>query len=890
MLQSYVEQKLKDSFEKKYQCKLGCKLDAIDWFALQMHFSQITISDTQESEESCVADWSVMADKLKLSCSWWSLIMSLKFKVSGLLEHMIMQESYTSQPASLPQFLKKLFVRDPDGPIQYDSLVISDGLLLLAEKDTGLSVHLPYVCNMSCQSDNVRVQYYLKDGCVLYNQVLIADGVSGSIVCDVPDKDVIKNMYLQMNGEVNIVPFAQKGHCFFSGSMRHGLGSFSLKNDDESFVIDPIQLRADTTKCLFDAAVTTTTDLCKQLDLHDICQDVQGVVQIDCRGDLYDFLKSLLVDISIDNVAYKTKNILKECKVFVQYQRSGSLQGCVEIQGEKWFELTVCSENNTIVCDFCNSREFVVTPDSYWKVPAQQCKVKIIKNNDGQLHGSYHIEVVSDKLDDKKKLEGSLSVVHDDVVIQGAIEDVCYDIILNLSKNLFLQQAQFSRSDKKLIDFQADKNDSSRLLGMVDFLCLKSFVSDQLKSSFAQEGKVDFEGYVKDGVYYSQLCTKDANIRIPYIYNVIQSITAGCEVDIYNHTVQFKNVKAELHEGEVACSQATLVFDKGNICSFVHLPLLLHNVLLSWDKGIFMLLSGGLLLQKSHDQDLELTGQMIVEKSQLKENLFSSEFQEMLFGKSVSHQGQETLGSSCKLDVSIFTKELLQVKTSFLSAKARVDMSLQGTIGKPELLGLVHLLSGSFYFPYKPLEIVDGKMFFVPEQQFDPLIEVFAKGKLKRYGVSMRVAGSIFDPYVQFESVPYLTEEQIMSLLLLGIEDSSLSVMVPALLTRKFKDIIFGPALSRSTLKTKFDWLFNSLNNFRFLPQFTSQTGRGGMRGVFEVDVSDNLHGRIDTNLMHLEDTKFDVDFTVTDDITFRVQKDGPSTYGGEVEFRMKFN
>ncbi len=40
---------------------------------------------------------------------------------------------------------------------------------------------------------------------------------------------------------------------------------------------------------------------------------------------------------------------------------------------------------------------------------------------------------------------------------------------------------------------------------------------------------------------------------------------------------------------------------------------------------------------------------------------------------------------------------------------------------------------------------------------------------------------------------------------------------------------------------------------------------------------------------MQLEDTKFDVDYAVTDDITLRAQKDGPSTYSGEVEFKWKF-
>ncbi len=35
---------------------------------------------------------------------------------------------------------------------------------------------------------------------------------------------------------------------------------------------------------------------------------------------------------------------------------------------------------------------------------------------------------------------------------------------------------------------------------------------------------------------------------------------------------------------------------------------------------------------------------------------------------------------------------------------------------------------------------------------------------------------------------------------------------------------------------------------------------------------------------------KFDIDYAAADDVTFRLQKDGPSTYGGQVEFAWKFS
>ena len=889
-LQRYVEEKLQKKFQDRFHCHLECQLDKINWWSLRMFFSQVHIRPIV-NDQDVIKDgdrWSVGAESLVLSCSWWSLLTSFRFKISGEFEHMIMQEEFEKNATGLSGFMQKLFVREADDILMYDWMSISDGMCLLQQDDSGMNLQLPYTCKMSCELDSTRMQFYAKDGLLSYNKTPVVADIAGSLIWNIPKKDIVKNMYMQMHMGMHIVPFAQKGNCFLIGNMNNGLGSFLLKNEEQSFKIDPIQIRVDSKKCLFDLSVVTSSDLCKQLELPEAFQEMNGMLQIDCRGDLYDFFKTLLIDVSIEDVSYKNKKLLQDGKVFIQYKKSG-MYGQIVTDDQQWFEFTVSSKHKNLVFELSNEKDFILIPDSHWKIAAQKCNITIHSDQQKGWHGSYQVEVSNDKLLEKKIIVGNFETDKDFFVLKGGIDDIEYDIAMSLQSDLYLKKALFVQGDKVLVDFHADEQDTSCLVGMIDFFCIKSLVSDSLKTSFSQDGVVDFKGYVRSGIYYSEVSTTQANIRVPKIYNVIQDVTAACEIDFYEKSVQFKDVKAELHEGEIVCSQANLYFNRFGTCYFVHVPLLLHNVLLSWDKGIFMLLSGGLYLNKSVDKELNLSGQIIVEKSQLKENIFSSEFQEKLFGKALDTNNKNGLDFNCNFDVSIFTKDLLQVTTSFLSAKARLDLELKGSMKKPEMSGVVQLTSGSFYFPYKPLEILDGKIFFVPEQQFDPLIEVLARGKLKRYGVTMRVAGSVFDPYVQFESMPYLTEEQIMSLLLLGIEDSSLSVMFPALLMQKFKDLVVGPAHSKPALQSRFDLLRNSLKYFRFFPQITSQTGRGGMRGVFEIDASDHLHGKLDTNFMHLEDTKFDVDFALTDDITFRVQKDGPSTYGGELELRWKF-
>lgn len=890
-LQQYIVHKLKDEFCKKYDCDLECRLDRIDWASLRLYFVDVNIKPRETSDREFVekSSWSIDADSFTLSASWWSLLMRFRCKMSGVFEHVVMNEKQKKEDTSkLLVFLMKLFKRNTSSFIEYDWLTIADGLLSVEQED-GVCVHMPYACNVSCEKTGTRMQFYAQNGKVYYQDSMVIDKIMGALVWDIPVQDIVKGMYLQMNVDMDLLALMQKGHCNMVGTMKHGNGRFSLKNEDGSFVMDPVQIRIDSKKCLFDISVATNSDLCNQLDLQEFVKDMQGVVYVEVRGDLYDLLNTMQVDVSVDNIMYKSTKIMQDAKALVHYVKPGVFAGMIASGDKQFFEFTITGQNDHASVSCINNRDFVLPGDSYWKIPVEQCVVDVVYDAQNGWSGSYSILCQNDKLQKQKKITGAFFMKDQRLVFKGNLDDISYEMIIALSPVIMFEKVEFVQNGKKLVHFYLDENNPLRLLGDIDFSCVQYIVSDAFKSSFSQEGSVQFQGTVKDGIYYSQVTTKQANIRIPKIYNVVQDITASCELDFYNRSICLKDIKAQLHEGEIVCSAAQFIFDNSGKCQFIHIPCLLHNVLVSWDKGIFMLLSGSMMVQKLPHESIHIDAQIIVEKSQLKDNILSSEFQETLFGKVLEYDDKDFAENSPVLDIAVFTKDLLHIKTTFLAARARLDLLLRGTVKKPELSGLIHLVSGSFYFPYKSLDISDGKLFFLPEQQFDPLLDVVARGKLKRFGVSMYVTGSVFDPVVQFDATPYLTEEQIVSLLLLGIEENSLSVMVTALLTQKLKDLVFGPALSKIKLQSKFERLLQSLKYFRFLPQFTNQTGRGGIRGVFEVDASDHLHGKVDTNFMQLEDTKFDVDYDVTDDVTLRGQKDGPSTYGGEVEFRWKF-
>lgn len=915
----HVAKKVQAQFQKDYQCQLNCHLEKIDWWSLKMVFVNVAISPICTKEANDQGEWSILSEKLIARASWWSLLSRGGLKISLNLDRMVMFEAFENKPTGLVLFCSKLLVMSNSSFISYDSVKIKDGLLYLKKKSDEIDIQLPFLCNIQPEKNRTKIQAYINDGCLQHAGSVVVSGMAGSLVCDFPGVNMLENIggQVQLNYFVHSLPDSLikisdlNSKCskslkagFIAGKMEKGAGEFALKSEDGAIIIDPIKIQFLHSQCLCSLGLSASSGLLKYFQIPDALLELSGKAEIELSADLYDPFKTFQLSVSLRDVIYKMKSIFPFGKIFITSQDEGIFSGTIKIDKESLFQVSILfsSDKKDIEINLSNAKDLEIAKDSNWVVKKNKCNFALHYSSgesNSETSGRYDIEVLNIKLDDAKKINGTFCLKDGNVFARGKAQDVEYDGKINLFPEFKIESFAGKRSGKNVFDFKSDKLDQGNIVGKVDFSILQEFVPEAFRVSFAQDGAALISAGIKNGVCSAHVKIEKACMRVPPMYNVIQDLSASCELSLKDKKIVFKDVDISWYEGRASCSRATVYFDNSGNCLFVHAPLLLQDLMFSWDRGVYSLVSGRLLLTKeSVEKDFCLEGKLMMQKSELKENIFSCEFQEILSGglvdkvensrKDKSNDNQAEF--NCLYDIDIFTKESLGVKTSFLSAQAVVDLCLKGCLKKPELSGVILLISGSLFFPYKPLEIVEGKLLFIPEQPFDPIVELVAKGKLKRFAVCMKASGSALDPHVEFESQPSLSEEQIVSLLLLGIENNSLGIMIPAFLIQKLNEIIFGPAMSKIKLKAVFDRLLKSLRYFRFLPQFTNQTGRGGMRGTFEVDASENLHGKIDTNFMQIEDTKFDIDYAATDDITLRLQKDGPSAYGGEVEFRWKFS
>lgn len=462
------------------------------------------------------------------------------------------------------------------------------------------------------------------------------------------------------------------------------------------------------------------------------------------------------------------------------------------------------------------------------------------------------------------------------VIIEGICNNLPYTVLCNNKKI----DARYGDQEKSLFKARLSFFDTPTF----ELSCAASLVSPFTAPILVQDdGYLHLSGLYDEHGVRGKLDSCDVIAKIPRIYNVLTNISTHYSYDIPTRTLQLHDSSIRLSRGAMSCSQGIIIFDRQYNPDYISVPLALNGCLLNLKRDFFSVASGLLHYTRQHQQDT-ISGYIILDKTRLKENLFSLAYQKKFFDRSSSM----SFGYDAACDLTIQTKDPIVVQTGLLSAHAQAAFSLKGTIQSPIVSGEIGISSGIMNFLHKPLYITKATLSWLPGALHDPLFECIARNKIRKYTVTMRVSGSMQQPHIFFESSPSLTQEQIISLLLGGSEDS-LAGAGAAALVNGMKQIFFESEHKPSTLRTLFSYVFSPLRYVYLVPSFSDQSGRGGVRGAIEIDIGERWHALIQKNFSLSEDTRFELEYALSDEINIRGFRDERRDIGAEVEFRWKF-
>lgn len=404
------------------------------------------------------------------------------------------------------------------------------------------------------------------------------------------------------------------------------------------------------------------------------------------------------------------------------------------------------------------------------------------------------------------------------------------------------------------IDWHIDER-TGHIDASFDLKLINPWIAQNLPNIFNCEGKLVASSKFASSKLDCTVKLITGNIVLPKVYNAIKDFHTHLNFDFKNQFLKIDQTKFVLHQGQIEIPKAMIYWDKSNFLKYLYLPVVFTNCLVNYNKQFSSCLSGKVLYEKKLDSIDCFTGFITLEQTLCKYNLLAGDL-EKLFNETQAPQVPFSLNPI--VDLNIFTLSPLKIQSESLETNALAQLHLVNHIFTPEVTGEIKLIGGKIIFPYKPLYITHGHLHFTAEQSHSPIINLSAKNRIKHHNITMQINGSVSNPQINLESSPSLTNEEIGALLLVGSEKSALN------------QIIFGS------------------NQVKFIPSFNDESGHPAITGAVEIEVGDRLHASIKKNFSLQEDTKFEVDYAITDDVSIRGIKDERGDLGGEIEIRLR--
>lgn len=265
---------------------------------------------------------------------------------------------------------------------------------------------------------------------------------------------------------------------------------------------------------------------------------------------------------------------------------------------------------------------------------------------------------------------------------------------------------------------------------------------------------------------------------------------------------------------------------------------------------------------------------------------------------------KEKVASPIDLNLQLIFERPIQIKNNLLEAQAAGGLTVKGSPNQPVLLGELKAIKGSkLFFKDKPFEIQSATIKFENPSEINPNLFITAQTRVDEYDISMLAQGSAKDPNIRLTSSPPLSENDLTSLLALGITSSQLQTVESSKQQTQTANEVFAAAFQSTGLTKKVQsatgfnvQLSNSFDTTRNIsvPKFTisrklnKKTNASiafpvtGDQKTPEGRIEYNLNDNVSINGSY-ETKKFDQTTTT------EVLRETPSILGLDLEFKREF-
>ncbi|HLE76352.1 MAG TPA: translocation/assembly module TamB domain-containing protein [Candidatus Babeliales bacterium] len=880
----WVKEKVGAAFQhilaSTLECQVTCTVDFFDIITPRLYIRDLCMRASDNS-------WAWSAQSYRSGFSWLDVIQKRSI---GLWAHAKELHAHSKMKEGLPAILSHIqeLIKGPDLPIPLciTQAKIRDASCMIC--DTEIETASRWHCDAIKDGMLFRLKFRVIDGTLFYHSNQYLSDLKGSVAVTTTEKNNAIEYAAQIDMNGSLLQLGAYPTCFISGSWHQNRGRFQLQSIDRSLRINPLVIGEKQDDLYVEATASLQIPLLYKLFFNTDVSPVNGTCNIQFKGSLDDAGSSdgmiVCEEVQAPWVAGPSACAITFAK------RAAEWSGIWGVKNELHQALHGSfgwHANEQRVELFAENEAAICLPYiSHFTLHPQDVQLQCLYNTKTQsLDATYKILASHATNHTTIASSGACSIdAQRTINVQGTLGSYRYECAASLADTILSQLRVWDAAHRQTAHVSYDAV-HKKYHSMIDFSVMHALCDAFLQYDLHGEGTICADGYKKGDTVCLTAHLNDATIRLPQTYNFISGATVSIVGDVQNKRVWFNDLSCVLHSGSITSRQGVVWLSDDGALQFMHIPFMIDRCLVTAKQDLFAVLSGNLLLSKKSADAAVISGNLMINRAQLKENLFSQQLQKKLLSAASSMRGHKEIPMMC--DITIETKDPIRVDTNLLEANAQVGLHIKGPLQHPIIEGSVHVPSGRIRFPYQPLHISKGEITLLQGQPLNPQIELVAKNTIKNHLITLHVTGSLEDTTVLLESTPPLSNEQIVGLLIAGAHEHSLDAIIPALLMQNVTNYIFSS--HRSNFYDRYIKPWMKQINVNLKPNFSDQSGRGGLRGTLEIVVNDRWRALIEKNFSLTEDTHFELEYILSDDITFRIIRDERRDVGGEVEMKWKF-
>jgi len=682
-------------------------------------------------------------------------------------------------------------------------------------------------------NNKFKSMIYINHGTVIYQDKKYIDNITGTLYSNLA-RNGTNTVLLDTRATL---PQHQNQQCFIDGQLHEKTGSLHIRSQNKQFIL--------------------------KSNLKNNNVSLSGNINI---AFLHKLIPSKIPNLS-DNLTIKSQTSLA----------NSSIQGIIESSVLPLSGKFQYNKPNKLSFEFTNKQSFDKLYQTAWSIKKNAIHIKgdVTTNNTCM---AIQIPFTHSQTEKECLVDGNINIDNTTIKSFGNIGQYEWNIQGSRKPVLNITHCTIGKKDSDFSNLHCTYSDKLSVDGTLNFHKLKTFLPESIRNHLDGNATIALNGEITQKKLKAHFNLKNGSIIFDNFYNILTGLHGDIEIDYDKKMIHVFNLKCKFHQGTILCHKATIIFSQNWQPISLHIPCSFDHCLIGMEKN-FGILSGSLLLEY-RDKKPSINGIITINRSFI---------HDIKFLTNAVQTKPWLIKKPIELNLKIESKEPTHIHIDQIQTNLHTQLKIKQDHTQPQINGALQLQRGSIKLPYSTLKIIHGALHFSSDQQFDPLIELVAKTNMHQYNITLQVTGSLKQPIIRLSSVPSLTEEKIAALVITGSSSASLNMIAPTLIIEYLKKQAIEHSSQLFKPQQQIQRLLKPLKHIKFTPTFTDETGRTGLYGGFEVDLGQRIQAKVQKNLNLDEDTLFEINYRLSDEVNLQAFKNDQGGIGGQVQMQLKW-